>query len=270
MIPAPNVVPPPTIVDPAPLSRPGLLSNPRSPTTTQPIRSLRDVGGRHRRLFPRFADRGGFRPVLGFARRLPDGDLGGIPRGVFYRGELEPAVRRSPVERVTETAGAYGAFTRRRLWALRGAPDARGRIKVEPGISALEVARAPRWTPGTPSGFQGGLRDLFRARVGQRGVFYGETRTPRSKWLELMGDRVLGWDRIRAGVSGSSVRATVPGADSTAGDGAIARSVETSIPVGAGLRTELADTPSNGGNGAGAGNLLGLVAVVAVGWLLLR
>lgn len=259
------------IAEPTPVE--GILSDPRAPTTTQPIRSIRSVRGRHDRLYPRFPDRGGWRPVLGVAQVLPNGDPGGIGRGVHYRGQLSPAVERDRVEAVTQTLAGFGAHFRRSLWARRSGLGGKSDVRVAPGIAAVDIARARRFHPGAPSGSQGGLRDLAQLQAGMRGIFYDQTRTPATLWDRLMASRALLREKIRTGTAALPVTASaVPPVSSPLDGMAADRMVAQIAATGAGHALESAaspDTAENGGSG-GFGSIAGLAAVGLVAWLVFR
>lgn len=161
----------------APVAAPdSTLSDPRQPTLTAPLRRLRDINGRHNRIYPRFEDRGALAPILGVRQRLTNGDLGGVSRSPFFRGTY-PALAGTAVTPATETAAARATKTIDIAYRLKAIGSRTRRLNIVPGLAALNVARAPRPVPGTP----GLVRGFFGVGKGPsvRGVWYAQRVAPR-------------------------------------------------------------------------------------------
>lgn len=164
------------------------LSNPRKPTTTAPLaRARRSLSAKWAVLGARPDDRGGFRPVGGFAVALPNGDVGGVPA---IPPPLLDGLQFAKLPKVnTLTAKAFVQSVGRRVHLEQLA--AKPAVRIVPGFSALTAAKLGPLRFDSRLGVtldRAGLRDV-RPRT-LRGTLAQHRTAPASVVGALVGQRI--------------------------------------------------------------------------------
>lgn len=190
-LPGESVAKPRSIVErglgPLPVVVKKTLSITRAPTTTNPrLASLfpPPIEERHNVLFPKLLDRGSSQPVLGFRRVMPDGTFGGMTKGI--KATLDDR-RGTPIESASILKGAILNTEIKRYLTLSRI-SARVAPFISPGIGGLNVAKAPRIVPDTPSGLRGVIRDILSKK---NGAFAQQLTMPKERRIQMIKDRLV-------------------------------------------------------------------------------
>jgi len=135
------------------------LSDPNAPTRASGIHKF-DLSAWAAKRHPHLPAKGKMRPFHGILFRMPNGEIGGTPNGP---APLTAGAASVPIVRIPSALARRTEVIRREQRRKRVAKEA-ARPLLVPGISGLDVARLPRYRPGTPSEWRGQLRDLFNGQ----------------------------------------------------------------------------------------------------------
>src|SRR2546426_10351962 len=166
--------------------------DPRAPTTTLPPSRLALTPAQRDALYNlRLPDRGGHRPMIGVPVNLPDGRVGGVPH---FPLSLWHGAQRAPLPKISQNQAL--AITQAIKQTLN---DKRTRekpsIQLRPGLSALQLAKAPRLRITIRMGT---IQELHRssipgdlAHLASRGQFSQQRTAPRSVWQKMVTGRMV-------------------------------------------------------------------------------
>jgi len=135
------------------------LSDPNAPTRASGIHKF-DLSLWAAKRHPHLPAKGKMRPFHGILFRMPNGEIGGTPNGP---APLVAGAAKVPIVRIPSALARRTEVIRREQRRKRVSNEA-ARPLLVPGISGLDVARLPRYRPGTPSEWRGQLRDLFNGQ----------------------------------------------------------------------------------------------------------